>query len=67
MREQADERGLDILLVDTGDKVDGNGLYDGSNPKGKYTYDIFKEQDIDMLCTGNHELYVAQVAGAGIY
>lgn len=62
MREQADERGVDLLLVDTGDKVDGNGLYDGSNPKGKYTYDIFKEQDIDILCTGNHELYVAKVA-----
>jgi len=62
MREQADERGVDLLLVDTGDKVDGNGLYDGSNPKGKYTYDIFKEQHIDMLCTGNHELYVAEVA-----
>jgi 2',3'-cyclic-nucleotide 2'-phosphodiesterase (5'-nucleotidase family) len=62
MREQADERGVDLLLVDTGDKVDGNGLYDGSNPKGKYTYDIFKEQHIDILCTGNHELYVAEVA-----
>jgi hypothetical protein len=62
MREQADERGVDLLLVDTGDKVDGNGLYDGSIPKGNYTYDIFKEQHIDMLCSGNHELYVAEVA-----
>lgn len=62
LREQADERGVDLLLVDTGDKVDGNGLYDGSIPKGKYTYDIFKEQEIDILCTGNHELYLADVA-----
>jgi 2',3'-cyclic-nucleotide 2'-phosphodiesterase (5'-nucleotidase family) len=62
MREQADVRSVDLLLVDTGDRVDGNGLYDGSNPKGKYTYDIFKEQHIDMLCSGNHELYVAAVA-----
>jgi 2',3'-cyclic-nucleotide 2'-phosphodiesterase (5'-nucleotidase family) len=62
MREKADERGVDLLLIDTGDKVDGNGLYDGSSPKGKYTYDIFKEQHIDVLCTGNHELYKADAA-----
>jgi hypothetical protein len=62
MRELADERGVDLLLVDTGDRVDGNGLYDGSTPKGKYTYDIFKEQDIDIICTGNHELYKADTA-----
>lgn len=59
MREQADERGVDLLLVDTGDRVDGNGLYDGSEPHGLYYYDIYKEQDIDVLCTGNHELYKA--------
>jgi hypothetical protein len=62
MRQHADERGVDILLVDTGDRVDGNGLYDGSSPKGKYTYDIFKQQHIDIICTGNHELYEADAA-----
>lgn len=49
--------GTDLLLIDTGDRVDGNGLYDASNPKGKYTFDIVKEQQIDIICTGNHELY----------
>jgi hypothetical protein len=34
-------------------------LYDGSEPKGEYTFDILKEQDIDLLCSGNHELYKA--------
>ena len=48
---------MDLLLIDTGDRIEGNGLYDGSDPKGKYTNDIFKEQDIDVICTGNHELY----------
>ena len=62
MRQHADERGVDILLVDTGDRVDGNGLYDGSSPKGKYTYDIFKQQHIDIICSGNHELYEADTA-----
>ncbi|KAI1122420.1 ser/Thr protein phosphatase family [Nemania abortiva] len=59
MRKKADEKGVDILIVDTGDRVEGNGLYDSSNPKGRYTYDIFGEQNVDILCTGNHELYQA--------
>lgn len=62
MRKKADEQGVDLLLVDTGDRVEGNGLYDASSPKGQYTYDIFKEQDIDIICTGNHELYQADTA-----
>ncbi|AEO65219.1 fc73e795-7459-4cc1-b873-53e31966c7d8 [Thermothielavioides terrestris] len=62
MRARADERGVDLLLVDTGDRVEGNGLYDASNPKGKYYYDIYKEQHVDIICTGNHELYQASTA-----
>ncbi|KZF22693.1 Ser/Thr protein phosphatase family [Xylona heveae TC161] len=57
LRAKADEEGVDLLLVDTGDRIEGNGLYDGSEPKGKYTFEIVKEQDIDVLCSGNHELY----------
>ena len=59
MRNLADAEGFDLLLVDTGDRIEGNGLYDASGPKGKYTYDIFKHQEIDIICTGNHELYQA--------
>lgn len=62
MRNKADEQGVDLLLVDTGDRVEGNGLYDASRPKGEYTYDIFKEQDVDIICTGNHELYQTDTA-----
>jgi hypothetical protein len=57
MRKKGDERGADVLLVDTGDRVEGNGLYDASTPKGVYQYDIYAEQDVDIICTGNHELY----------
>jgi hypothetical protein len=57
MRKRADDEGRDLLIIDTGDRIEGNGLYDASDPKGKYTYDIFKEQDIDVISTGNHELY----------
>jgi len=49
-----------VLLVDTGDRIEGNGLFDASDPKGKYYYDIFGEQGgIDVICSGNHELYKA--------
>ncbi|KAI8966434.1 ser/Thr protein phosphatase family [Daldinia sp. FL1419] len=57
MKKKADEKGVDLLVIDSGDRIEGNGLYDASNPKGKYSYDIFGEQTVDALCTGNHELY----------
>ncbi|KAL8713093.1 MAG: hypothetical protein Q9225_006831 [Loekoesia sp. 1 TL-2023] len=57
LRERAEEERVDLLLIDTGDRIEGNGLYDASDPKGKYTQDIFKEQQMDVICTGNHELY----------
>ena len=43
--------------MDTGDRIEGNGLYDASKPKGKYTLKIFGEQHVDVICSGNHELY----------
>ncbi|SPN99957.1 related to 5^ nucleotidase [Cephalotrichum gorgonifer] len=60
MRKRADERGADLILIDTGDRVEGNGLYDASDPKGLFTYDIIKNQEIDLICSGNHELYVSE-------
>ncbi|KAK0387719.1 hypothetical protein NLU13_3964 [Sarocladium strictum] len=59
MRKRADEEGVDLLLVDTGDRIEGNGLYDASTPKGLFQYDIYAEQNVDLICTGNHELYQA--------
>ena len=57
MREKADNEGVDLLVIDSGDRIEGNGLYDASHPKGKYDLDIFSEQQIDVICSGNHELY----------
>ena len=37
-------------------------MYDASQPKGKYSSDIFKQQDIEVLCSGNHELYKTDTA-----
>ncbi|KAF4550906.1 Calcineurin-like phosphoesterase-like protein 10 [Elsinoe fawcettii] len=59
LKARADADGSDVLLVDTGDRVEGNGLYDASDPKGKYTFDIFTQQHIDIITPGNHELYLA--------
>lgn len=46
-----------MLLIDTGDRIEGNAIYDSSTPRGKFTYEIAKEQNIDLICSGNHELY----------
>ena len=57
LREKLEAEGKDLLLVDTGDRIEGNGLYDGSRPRGKYTFGIVEAQPIDLICSGNHELY----------
>ena len=62
LREKADADGSDLLLIDTGDRVEGNAIYDSSKPRGKFTYEIAKEQSIDLICSGNHELYKANTA-----
>jgi len=58
LRRRADEDGSDLLLIDSGDRVEGNGLYDASTPKGKYISDIVKKQRMDVITIGNHELYI---------
>ncbi|KHO01330.1 Ser/Thr protein phosphatase family [Metarhizium album ARSEF 1941] len=62
MKKRAHDTGSDLLLVDTGDRVEGNGLYDASNPKGLFYYDLWAEQHVDLICVGNHELYQASTA-----
>ncbi|KAK4541152.1 hypothetical protein LTR36_008226 [Oleoguttula mirabilis] len=62
LRKRADNDGSDLLLIDTGDRVEGNGLYDASNPKGKYTFNIFSQQQIDVITSGNHELYLSNTS-----
>lgn len=67
MRDKADAEGVDLLLVDTGDRVEGNAIYDSSKPRGKFTYEIAKEQHIDLISSGNHELYKADTAEGEYY
>ena len=62
LRQRADDDGSDLLVIDSGDRVEGNGLYDASDPKGIYTSSIFKHQHIDVITAGNHELYKANTS-----
>ncbi|KAH3679775.1 hypothetical protein WICMUC_000741 [Wickerhamomyces mucosus] len=49
--------GLDVLLIDSGDKHDGNGLSDITIPNGIISTRIFNTQSYDLITLGNHELY----------
>ncbi|CCE88495.1 Piso0_002003 [Millerozyma farinosa CBS 7064] len=57
LREIAHAKGQDLLLVDSGDRHDGNGLSDATKPNGAKSLPIFIQQDYDILTIGNHELY----------
>ncbi|GAA5864272.1 hypothetical protein JCM8547_001314 [Rhodosporidiobolus lusitaniae] len=65
LKEEARRRGVDLLLVDSGDRVDGNGLVDAEppeHPKGYAALNIFSSMPYDLVTTGNHELYKDPVA-----
>lgn len=60
LRNIAHSKKQDFLLVDTGDKHDGNGLSDVTIPNGAESLPIFMKQDYDLLTIGNHELYTLE-------
>ncbi|PWW75520.1 hypothetical protein C7212DRAFT_352394 [Tuber magnatum] len=57
LRKAAEEKGVDLIVLDTGDRAEGNGLWDATDPMGKYTRNFYKELPLDILTLGNHELY----------
>ncbi|CAH6720907.1 uncharacterized protein CLIB1444_04S10616 [[Candida] jaroonii] len=57
MKSKAHSQGQDLIVVDTGDRHDGNGLSDATVPNGNKSLPIFAKQDYDILTIGNHELY----------
>ena len=62
MRHKSGNLGVDLLLIDTGDLHDGNGLSDASSPNGALSNLVFENVDYDLLTIGNHELYVTDIA-----
>ncbi|KAG0369946.1 hypothetical protein BGZ54_008341 [Gamsiella multidivaricata] len=62
MREQAQHRKKDLLVVDSGDLHDGNGLSDATPLDGEASNPIFQKVNYDALAIGNHELYLNEIA-----
>ncbi len=62
MREKAKKLGVDLIVIDTGDRHDGTGLSDATYPDGEITQAIFKDTDYDFVTLGNHELYREEVS-----
>lgn len=62
LRESTEKAGQDLLLVDTGDRHDGNGLSDLSHVNGELSSKVFMQQNYDLVTVGNHELYVEEVS-----
>lgn len=52
MKQTAGNMGVDLLLVDTGDLHDGNGLSDATTVDGTKSMPIFNEIDYDLLTIG---------------
>ncbi|EKM79523.1 hypothetical protein AGABI1DRAFT_114061 [Agaricus bisporus var. burnettii JB137-S8] len=61
MKKIANEKGVDLLLVDSGDLHDGTGITDGFPPGGVDAHDaneFVKMLPYDVMAIGNHELYI---------
>ncbi|SPO24302.1 uncharacterized protein UTRI_03570 [Ustilago trichophora] len=64
MRKLAKKKGVDLLLVDSGDLHDGAGLSDGfpaGQVDGQVSNQFHAKVDFDLLTVGNHELYKYEV------
>lgn len=57
MKQTAGNMGVDLLLVDTGDLHDGNGLSDATKVDGTESMPIFNEIDYDILTIGMYPIW----------
>ncbi|KAG0695395.1 Metallo-dependent phosphatase-like protein [Suillus ampliporus] len=60
MNQTAIHKGVDLLLVDSGDVHDGTGLSDGYGPGGIDAHEsnkFLERLPYDVMSIGNHELY----------
>ncbi|KAG0148588.1 hypothetical protein CROQUDRAFT_41109 [Cronartium quercuum f. sp. fusiforme G11] len=68
MKKQAKAKGVDLLVIDTGDLHNGNGLSDAEprvhvgTPPGSTSNKFIARVPYDLLAIGNHELYDLQIA-----
>ncbi|KZV66464.1 hypothetical protein PENSPDRAFT_612591 [Peniophora sp. CONT] len=64
MKALAEEKDVDLLLVDTGDLHDGTGISDGFPPggiDGQQSSQLLATLPYDVLAIGNHELYIYNI------
>ncbi|CAE6443239.1 unnamed protein product [Rhizoctonia solani] len=65
MRNEAEKKGVDLLVVDSGDLHDGNGLSDGfpvGSVNGQKSNEFLSALPYDVMAIGNHELYQYSVS-----
>ncbi|CAE6413839.1 unnamed protein product [Rhizoctonia solani] len=65
MRNEADKKGVDLLVIDSGDLHDGNGLSDGfpvGGVNGQKSNEFLSRLPYDVMAIGNHELYQYSVS-----
>ncbi|KAL2840168.1 Ser/Thr protein phosphatase family protein [Aspergillus pseudoustus] len=53
---------VDLLVVDTGDLVNGNGLSDNTVPFGSVSRGLFENVEFDLVTAGNNDLYKRDVS-----
>lgn len=61
VQDLADAQGKDIILINSGDIVDGQGLGDATKPKGTALFPLLAQVPFDAFSIGNHELYESSV------
>ncbi|KTB01103.1 Uncharacterized protein AO441_003831 [Nakaseomyces glabratus] len=61
-KNRINSKNQDLIVLDTGDKRDGNGLSDATSLVGMNSSVIFNEMDFDLLTLGNHELYTEEAS-----
>lgn len=57
MQAEADRRGVDLVVVETGDRHEGSGLASATEIDGSVSQLVFAQAKFDVLNVGNHELY----------
>ena len=62
MKQKASLLGVDLLVVDTGDLHDGNGLSDATSLNGLYSNPIHEEIEYDLLTIGMSYLHIGTLS-----
>lgn len=62
MQAEADTKGVDLVVIETGDRHEGDGLASATKVDGSLSQFVFAQAKFDVLSVGNHELYKNEYA-----